>query len=210
MEHALWDALSLPDHAGVPYIAHLVGDEGEPDNTRVRIGAPETGPSVTLTRLDRFVVAEIRPADGIPLTADQERLLTAAEWEHCRSSVMPVPERLWSLSWRWFDDASVRCARGRAVVEALRDILGLPPHDVVVRGADDDGPTDLYSLRDFGDRERHRCSTAVHQVGGPAAPPRLGADDARHRRGGRHGRTGPRGRAVHDQPTRRYPPHQRH
>lgn len=65
---------------------------------------------------------------------------------------MPVPERLWSLSWRWFDDASVRCARGRAVVEALRDILGLPPHDVVVRGADDDGPTDLYSLRDFGDR----------------------------------------------------------
>ncbi|MEU8137787.1 TY-Chap domain-containing protein [Streptodolium elevatio] len=152
MEHALWDALSRPDHGGVPYIAHLVGDEGEPDNTRVRIGAPEAGPSVTLTRLDRFVVAEIRPADGQPLTEHQKRRLTAAEWHHGRSSVMPVPERVWSLSWRWFDDASVRGARGRAVVEALRDVLGLPSDDVVVRGTDDDGPTELYSLREFGDR----------------------------------------------------------
>lgn len=152
MEHALWDALSRPDHAGIPYVAHLVGDEGEPDNTRVRIGAPEAGPSVTLTRLDDFVVAEIRAGDGVPLTADQERLLAAAEWRHGPSSVMPVREHVWSLSWRWYGDASVRGARGRAVVEALRDVLRLSADDVVVRGADDDGPTELYSVEDFGDR----------------------------------------------------------
>ncbi|MGW9209769.1 TY-Chap domain-containing protein [Embleya sp. NPDC055664] len=152
MEHALWDALSRPNHAGIPYIALLVGDEGEPDNTRVRIGAPEAGPSVTLTRLNDFVVAEIRAGDGVPLTADQERLLAAAEWHHGWSSVVPVREPVRSLSWRWYSNAQVRGARGRAVVEALRDVLRLPPDDVVIRGADDDGPTELYSVKNFGDR----------------------------------------------------------
>lgn len=152
MERTIWDALLRPGYSGVPYVADFLGDEDEADNARLRIGLPESGPSVTLTRQDRFVVAELWLGEGTAPLTDVQKQQMADNWRYERSAVVPITQPVWSLSWRWFDDVPVRAARGRAVVELLRDILVLPAEQVVVRSADDDGPTDLYRLRDFDDR----------------------------------------------------------
>lgn len=152
MEPTIWDALLRPGYSGVPYVADFLGGEDEADNARLRIGLPESGPSVTLTRQDRFVVAELWLGEGTAPPTDEQKQRMADDWRYERSAVVPVARPVWSLSWRWFDDAPVRAARGRAVVELLRDVLALPAEHVAVRGADDNGPTDLYRLRDFDDR----------------------------------------------------------
>ncbi|WP_143658082.1 TY-Chap domain-containing protein [Embleya scabrispora] len=154
MESTVWDALL--GRGEVPLVADLLGGEYVEDWNRVRIGAPENSVSVTMTRRgERHVMAQVFAADGIPLTAGQERDLAELGWECRKTGTSPV-QPTWCLEWRWYTDAPLRAQYGRAIVASLRDVLAVPAEQVTVRGWGDDGPFRVHGLERFDDRPSAR------------------------------------------------------
>ncbi|GAA4506194.1 hypothetical protein GCM10023191_062960 [Actinoallomurus oryzae] len=154
---SVWDILASPyPDSGATSLVTKYLDGGDADGARWRLGDPETGAYVVLSKfMERYVVAEVFDARG--LSGDQEERLKALGWALESIGTSPITPT-WTIGWRWYEsDEEFLAGRAESVVGALRDVLAVPEERVRCWAWGDDGPiTAPYRLRHRDERPSSR------------------------------------------------------